>query len=235
MSRYESPYRMPEWPRKRVEIGDRDGWRCQSGHSKRCLEKRGIGLTITPNQENTAVLGHVVDWRTQGGAWIADANLRIECKPCSQSEKNQRKREDGWRYCDTRVILVPAPPCGVGTPFIAERAGARDLIVDFDAIAQTLGSPSTWDHSDPIRQATNDQRNTLLRKVRAGDTGARTVWVLSTVPNCEETIPYHHETMEARPQLETALQLVADRPPMWTQMVVNWYEARPEHVWDWGV
>src|SRR5690554_6806344 len=67
---------------------------------------------------------------------------------------------------DTSMItLVVGPPTGGKSTWVRDHAQPGDVIVDFDTIAQTLGSPVTHDHPDHIVAITLEAHQAALRAI----------------------------------------------------------------------
>jgi 5-methylcytosine-specific restriction endonuclease McrA len=58
------------WRRVRLEVLNRDGWRCRVG-GPRCTG-------------SASLVDHIVPWR-QGGSWYDKQNLRASCRSCNTS------------------------------------------------------------------------------------------------------------------------------------------------------
>ena len=43
------------------------------------------------------------------------------------------------------ITIVLGPPCGGKSTYVAEQAQSGDVVVDYDALAQALGSPTPHD------------------------------------------------------------------------------------------
>ena len=101
-------------------------------------------------------------------------------------------------------------------------------MIDYDTIAQALGSPDTHGH-DTIHESVNAARNAVLRTVRQGKVKTPRVWIISSNPNAPTIFPYH-DTVLIDPGLEQTLAQAkaAGRPHQWLQLIRNWYQE--EHT-----
>jgi len=226
-----------KWTALKHRICKRDKGRCQLNLSKRCQPD---GLAVGGKPPYDFHLGHVVDWRTNGGSWFSPSNLRAECGACSRAESALRKRREGWKHCDTTIKLVVGPPAGDQSAYAADNATANDLIVDFDAIAASMGSPGPI-HSGQIVGMVKAQHGQLLDKVRAGETGARVAWIVSANPAAVDMFP-HHELIDADPGRDVIEQRIENWPGKARQWVTDWYATKQQadtaageavHVWEW--
>ena len=78
------------------------------------------------------------------------------------------------------VTLVCGPPCAGKNHHISEHAHPDDIVLDYDAIAQELGSPSQWDHPHELLRPTEVEMRRRMEQVGAMTTG--TAWVIRTAP-----------------------------------------------------
>lgn len=80
------------------------------------------------------------------------------------------------------VTVVTGPPCAGKSTYVREHAGQGDVVVDLDAIAQSLGYPTAqvdWSEPTPhaARVAAMIARASLVKAAIAGKlTGAPRVW-----------------------------------------------------------
>jgi hypothetical protein len=152
-------------------------------------------------------------------------NLRASCQPCNVWRSNRQKAREGWRRAETRVVLVVGPPAAGKTTWVAEHAGPRDLVVDYDAIAQSLGT----DQHDVVMAA----RNAVLGKIRRGELDAPTAYIISTNPQAEAMFP-HHEVVTVDPgREEVERRCTAERPLSMLAVGDDWYRRRSEVRREW--
>lgn len=222
------PYDDPRWAGLRVATFDRDKGECQRQISKFCIP---TGLTLEPKQRNTARLGHVVDWRTNEGAWFADTNLQIECGPCSSAESMIRKQREGWRHCETEIVLVVGPPTSGKSTRAQELKGPDDLVIDFDLLAVAAGSPRSHDHADQFLKIAHKQRNDLIKQAQRGETGAPRVWLISSNPDAETMFPHHRVEIVDPGQEECKRRALTERPERFQGLIDDWYTARAGWKW----
>lgn len=74
--------------------------------------------------------------------------------------------------------MVYGPPCAGKTSYVAARAGSFDTVIDFDAIAVALGSPSQHDHPSEIIAAAKDQRLRMINEALGSDKGR--AWIIQS-------------------------------------------------------
>jgi hypothetical protein len=207
MSRRVHPaYRGP-WRRVRQSTLERDQHRCQIN---------GPGCTGVATE-----VDHIVPV-TQGGAWYEGANLRAACRTCNR-RRIDRTRDDAWRHGPTHITLVYGPPAAGKSTHVAKHARPGDLIVDYDAIAASLGARA-YDHGGRIHPAVNAARNAILRGLRQGTTGAERAWITSANPDAPARFP-HHAAVLIDPGLDACLTAAraAGRPADYERAIRAWY------------
>ncbi len=198
------------WRRLRLVILERDGYHCRI-HGPKCTGRATEVDHIIP----------VAD----GGPIFDPANLRAACQPCNIWRANRQKAREGWRRSKTRVVLVVGPPAAGKTTWVADHAGTADLVVDYDAIAHSLGS----DQHEVVMAA----RNAVLGKIRRGEVSAPTAYIISTNPQAEAMFP-HHEVVTVDPgRGEVERRCTAERPLHMLAVVDDWYRRRSEARREW--
>jgi hypothetical protein len=187
----------------------RDNYRCQI-RGRRCLGSANEVDHIVPI--------------VAGGAMYDPANLRAACKPCNSGRVSAERAQDGWKRAQTRITLVYGPPASGKSTLVNERKQPGDLVVDYDAIAESLGSDTSHGHSDAINDAASSARNALLRKLRRGESKADRAWIISANPAAVSMFPHHVAILCDPGQDEVHRRAVAaGRPPKWHQIINSWY------------
>lgn len=161
-----------------------------------------------------------------GGARLDPVNLRPACKNCNSGRASSEKAKNGWRRSSTRIVLVAGPPGAGKSTLVRERATERDVVVDYDEIANAFG-PALPHGTSHRHDVTSAARNAVLTKLRRGEIKAETAWVISTNPNAESMFPYH-EVIVVDPGKETVLRqaAAAGRPSYFVRLIQDWYRAR---------
>lgn len=98
-----------------------------------------------------------------------------ECVPCNTATAS-RKPVDRQR----QVVLVCGPPCSGKSTYVRQRAERGDLIVDYDDIAQRLGSPRTHGHDYRYHRRVE---SVIARALAALEQGKHDrAWVIRSLP-----------------------------------------------------
>ncbi|MFC3238240.1 HNH endonuclease, partial [Streptomyces nitrosporeus] len=96
------------------------------------------------------------------------ANLQAMCKSCHDSKTSYETGFAGLgtkRLTQAVVTLVCGPPCSGKTTYVRDRAQGGDLVVDWDALAQALGSPHPWDHPAPLTPFIAEARDAVTARL----------------------------------------------------------------------
>lgn len=203
-------YTSSEWKRVRRRVLERDGGRCQI-RLEGCL---GVADQVD----------HIVP-AAAGGAFYDDDNLRACCRRCNSKRARRTKVREGWRRAATTIVLVAGPPGAGKSTYVRERAAPGDVVVDYDRLAEALGSPVTHGHGN--HETVMAARGAVLRRLRRGEVDTARAWIVSSNPNAPEMFP-HHELVLIDPGEDEVLRRCSDagRPQRWSGLVRDWYRQR---------
>lgn len=125
---------------------------------------------------------------------------------------------------DLHVVI--GPPCSGKSSYVASHAKAGEVRIDFDLIAQALGSDVPHGSTGGIRSAAFSARQGAID--RCIDDGIP-AWVIHTNPSEEQMARYEDagaEFIEMDADLETCLQRAEEdgRPPETFAVIREWFE-----------
>lgn len=200
-------YKTGQWRKQRQAVLDRDAHLCQIG-GEHCTR-------------NATSVNHIVP-RSAGGPPLDPSNLRSSCRSCNQTHHSQ----EGWRNSPTRITLVWGPPCAGKSTYVQDHAKPGDLVIDFDLIAQSFGSPNTHDHSQTVTDVANRVRNKRLGRLRLGKYNTPRAWIVSANNQALLQYPYHEEVLlDPGPTVAHTRAVEANRPYRWHQLIDDWYDT----------
>ena len=124
------------------------------------------------------------------------------------------------------IHIVSGPPCAGKSTYVREHAQDGDLRVDYDLIAQALGSVRSHSAEGLIKQAAFEAREGAIRSA-LGDADAES-WIIHTSPS-EEHIKRYEEAgadfIQLDPGKEICLERAAhdERPQQTIDGIEKWY------------
>lgn len=136
------------------------------------------------------------------------------------------------------LIVVTGPPAGGKTTWVRAHAKARDIVIDYDIIAQSIAGPGagTHDHSDASRAIAHRMRYAAIDEAvrHIADTD---VYLIHTQPNEKDRAKYKRlgaRVVEVDPGKAVVLERVRQqRKPNLAGVVSRWYsqrsKAQPTH------
>lgn len=125
------------------------------------------------------------------------------------------------------LTVITGPPCSGKTTYAREHAKPGDLVIDFDQLAQALGSPDTHDHPSATVYVTRAAWQTAVRAaIGCHHRGAR-VWLIDTEPSAHRRHQYSKAGAKVVTLTAPAAELhrratEAGRPPAWHVSIDKW-------------
>jgi len=127
------------------------------------------------------------------------------------------------------LTVVTGPPCSGKTTYVRLHAKPGDIVIDFDNLAQALGSTTRHGHSPAHQQVTIAARRAAIEAaVRWSGKGA-TVWIVDCNISAKRARMYEEAqaeivTMSADPA-ELHRRAHAERPRRWHKLIEEWTPA----------
>jgi predicted kinase len=93
------------------------------------------------------------------------------------------------------ITVITGPPCSGKSAWARENAKPGDIVIDFDVIAQALGSPEDHDHDPRLREITAAAWSAAVDRLTAGYSGMN-AWIVDSRPT--RTRLFHYQRAQAR-------------------------------------
>ena len=121
------------------------------------------------------------------------------------------------------LTVVTGPPCSGKSTYAREHHRPGEILIDFDTLAQALGSPTPHDHPDPVRWVTIAARRAAINSAIIQHERGATVWVVHTRISEQEMRRYVQAaaeivTLEAAPA-ELPRRAATQRPERWPRLI----------------
>lgn len=129
------------------------------------------------------------------------------------------------------LTVVTGPPCSGKSAYVREAAEPGDVVVDFDTLAQALGSASTHDHPADIRVVAQDARRAAITAALAAHRRGARVWIVDTDPRMRQAdydaagaamVPLTAHPAELHRRADAA-----GRPALWHDLIERYTAVRP--------
>lgn len=120
------------------------------------------------------------------------------------------------------LTVVMGAPCSGKSTYVREHAKPGDIVIDFDKLAQALGSPTPHDHPDHIRMVAVKMRRAAIEEALRQHLQGYTVWIVDINPG-PRMVAYRRVgaqivTMTATPE-ELHERADRERPERWHQLI----------------
>jgi predicted kinase len=131
------------------------------------------------------------------------------------------------------LTVITGPPCGGKTTYARQYAKPGDIVIDFDLIAQALGSLATHGHSDHIAAVASEARHAAIAEAIAQHRKGRRVWIVDTDPGERRRKQYAiagaRTVTCTAPPAELHRRASENRPPAWHNRIDQWLASQGQH------
>lgn len=132
------------------------------------------------------------------------------------------------------LTVVTGPPCSGKSTYAREHHKPGEILIDFDTLAQALGSPTPHDHPDPVRWVTIAARRAAINSAIIQHERGATVWIVHTRISEQEMRRYTQAgaeviTLEVD-QAELHQRAATQRPERWHRLIDEWKPEAPPRV-----
>lgn len=120
------------------------------------------------------------------------------------------------------LTVVMGAPCSGKSTYVREHANPGDIVIDFDVLAQALGSPDPHDHPKHVRMVCIDMRRTAIASAIQQHVQGHAVWIVDINPG-ERMAAYQRAaaefvTMQAS-RAELHERAERERPQRWHSLI----------------
>lgn len=123
------------------------------------------------------------------------------------------------------VTLVMGSPCAGKTTYVREHKTNRDVVIDYDTIAQALGSPVTHGHPKALVPYIIHIRDALLDRIET-KRPTTNVWIVACNPSSREyALADNVVTLDTDATECKARAIQAGRPSTWPRLIDEWHTA----------
>lgn len=128
------------------------------------------------------------------------------------------------------LTVVTGPPCSGKTTYVRDHAADGDIVIDFDNIAQALGSTVRHGHSPAHQQVTIAARRAAIEAAVRWSLRGTQVWIVDCNVSEKRAQLYaeadaEYVTLSVDPA-ELHRRAHAERPRRWHKLIDQW-QAKP--------
>jgi predicted kinase len=125
------------------------------------------------------------------------------------------------------ITVVTGPPCSGKSTYVREHRKPGDIVIDFDTLAQALGSPNPHDHSTAVRNVTIRMRRAAIEAaLRTHDVD---VWIVDCNISPDRMRAYQRAGATIRAMTVDSAELhrraSKERPALWHRLIDEWVPA----------
>lgn len=170
----------------------------------------------------STIVDHITPHRGDVTLAFDRTNLQGMCKPHHDAKT---AREVGLTYTTPRITVVCGPPCAGKTTYVHDHATLGDLILDWDALAQALGSPVPHGHDPALRPVIAAARDAILDRLTRGH-DLRHAWHTTTqLPHRIHVPAVRIIVLDTPPQECKARARRDGRPAVWDDLIDRWWSG----------
>lgn len=133
------------------------------------------------------------------------------------------------------ITVVTGPPCSGKSTYVRTHRKPGDIVIDFDTLAQALGSPNPHDHSSAVRNVTIRMRRAAIEAaLRVHDAD---VWIVDCNITPDRMRAYQRAGATIRPMAVDKAELhrraSAERPALWHRLIDEWVPTSVNASREW--
>jgi hypothetical protein len=132
------------------------------------------------------------------------------------------------------LTVITGPPCSGKSTYLRQHAKPGDIRIDYDDIAQALGSPVRHGHDEPIGRVTVEARNAAIASAIAWHHRGARVWIIDTAPYPARIAQYDEAGAQwvrlTAPKAELHRRADEGRPHQWHARIDQWLASNGTEV-----
>lgn len=130
------------------------------------------------------------------------------------------------------LTVITGPPCSGKSTYLRDHAKPGDIAVDFDRLAQALGSTQPHEHPAPVRFVTMAARTAAVTSAIKQHLRGHTVWIVDGTPKPDRVAEYQRVgatfvRLSADPA-ELHRRAGKERPKLWHKLIDDWADTTPD-------